>query len=596
MAVTFSCPECGKVLKSSNPLTPGKKVKCPSCAAIFTPAANKPAAPAVKKPPVADDETIELPKSRPTAPPAKKPAPMEDDFPGFDDDDAPPPRPKAGAKKPLPPVDEDDDFDLEDAPPPKKGIQAKKPAPMLDDEDEDLPPAKPSAVSAKKPLPPPNDFGLDDDDEDMPPPPKGKKGPPVMAKKGKARDDDDDDLDDDDDRPAKKGKGAKAKKKSNALVMIIVLLVVVGGLGAVAAFVWPGFLNAPSPNLGPIVRPTAPPGPGPGPGPVVDEYQEDPLAYVPAEAVAVIGVDAKALRGSKVLAGPYQMFINQFEKETAGAPEVTKLGKELMNSIDKIVIAPLPGPAKGKGPTLSIISFSEPLDIMKVQKLFQAEKVEGKEIYRGMGGTPVFAQPHPKIIVTGEFTPEELEKKLTTIGKAISLESDLKTHVETVQTSLIYLAAGNSKEIKGSLSGIESGMIPGVDPKMISAVQQFKSAALHVNEKAGKLDIHASLILQSEEDAQNLQKGVAGFMALAPGIIDAFSKKDDKGGPPPELFKTIKSVLSTFKSGAENQEAWMSFTVTEADVRVLQATALAYFLGAEGPGPVPMKKLESDGM
>ncbi len=31
----FSCPNCQKVLKSSNPIAPGKKIRCPKCTKIF---------------------------------------------------------------------------------------------------------------------------------------------------------------------------------------------------------------------------------------------------------------------------------------------------------------------------------------------------------------------------------------------------------------------------------------------------------------------------------------------------------------------------------------------------------------------------------
>ena len=34
--VTFACPKCGKVLKSPTPIPAGKKIKCPTCAAIST--------------------------------------------------------------------------------------------------------------------------------------------------------------------------------------------------------------------------------------------------------------------------------------------------------------------------------------------------------------------------------------------------------------------------------------------------------------------------------------------------------------------------------------------------------------------------------
>src|SRR5262245_65987179 len=36
MAVAkVECPQCGKVLKPAKPLTPGKKVRCPNCEAVF---------------------------------------------------------------------------------------------------------------------------------------------------------------------------------------------------------------------------------------------------------------------------------------------------------------------------------------------------------------------------------------------------------------------------------------------------------------------------------------------------------------------------------------------------------------------------------
>jgi hypothetical protein len=49
MSVTYTCPECGTVLRPKAPLPAGKKVKCPKCGAIFAPeAAAAPAAVAAK--------------------------------------------------------------------------------------------------------------------------------------------------------------------------------------------------------------------------------------------------------------------------------------------------------------------------------------------------------------------------------------------------------------------------------------------------------------------------------------------------------------------------------------------------------------------
>jgi len=87
MAVAkVECPECGKVLKPTKPLTPGKKVRCPKCDAVFTvPGAAEDEAPVVK-------EAIR----KAGAPAPKKAAPAKPKT-------APPPEPK------KPSLDEDDD-------------------------------------------------------------------------------------------------------------------------------------------------------------------------------------------------------------------------------------------------------------------------------------------------------------------------------------------------------------------------------------------------------------------------------------------------------------------------------------------------------
>ena len=50
MAVKYTCPDCKSVLRPTNPVAPGKKIKCPECEAIFVPVpATKAEKPAPKK-------------------------------------------------------------------------------------------------------------------------------------------------------------------------------------------------------------------------------------------------------------------------------------------------------------------------------------------------------------------------------------------------------------------------------------------------------------------------------------------------------------------------------------------------------------------
>ena len=70
---TVECPECGKALKTANPIAPGKKVRCPGCKEIFTMPAAKAAsstavrtksAPPPPRPSVDDDDDLPRPKRK----------------------------------------------------------------------------------------------------------------------------------------------------------------------------------------------------------------------------------------------------------------------------------------------------------------------------------------------------------------------------------------------------------------------------------------------------------------------------------------------------------------------------------------------------
>jgi hypothetical protein len=160
MPVVVNCTKCQKKLKIPDELL-GKKVKCPTCSAVFTAEASEG---------VAED--------KPAPKPAAKKPPVEDK-----DDDVP--APKAKRK----PVDEDDEDEGVSSKPSKRKAAA-------DEDDEDEPPKKSSKRKVDD----------DDDDDDAP------------KKKSKRRGDDDDD--DDDDRPSRRGRGNMAPHRG---VMILIL-------------------------------------------------------------------------------------------------------------------------------------------------------------------------------------------------------------------------------------------------------------------------------------------------------------------------------------------------------------------------------------
>jgi predicted Zn finger-like uncharacterized protein len=72
---SYSCPECGAVIKSANPIPAGKKVKCPKCATVFPVAAKEQAAAPAKPKAAAGKVPAAGAKSPKTSAPPKKAAP-----------------------------------------------------------------------------------------------------------------------------------------------------------------------------------------------------------------------------------------------------------------------------------------------------------------------------------------------------------------------------------------------------------------------------------------------------------------------------------------------------------------------------------------
>jgi hypothetical protein len=118
-SVSFTCPNCAKVLRTAKRLAPGKKIKCPGCEEIFAPEFE-------------DDDVKESVETEPPRSKAKRdeqdanqkprrPAPKPDD----EVEDEKPQRKKARA------VDEDDDTDDDDRPRKKKKAKKKSSAMML---------------------------------------------------------------------------------------------------------------------------------------------------------------------------------------------------------------------------------------------------------------------------------------------------------------------------------------------------------------------------------------------------------------------------------------------------------------------------------
>jgi phage FluMu protein Com len=127
---SVTCTHCGAMLKTKDPVAPGKKLKCPKCAKVF-------AVPADEEEPVQEEAAAEEEsEEEEEAPKAKKPTKAADDEEDEGDEEEESPKSKKPAR--------DDDEDNEDDAP-----KSKKPSKDDDDEEDDAPKAKKKPAKAE---------------------------------------------------------------------------------------------------------------------------------------------------------------------------------------------------------------------------------------------------------------------------------------------------------------------------------------------------------------------------------------------------------------------------------------------------------------
>lgn len=212
-AHSVTCPQCSAVLKSTRPIPPGFKLKCPKCQQPF-----------VSPKPEEDDEVVE-PEFEDAAVQngqTRKETALDRDT---NLDDEPPPAAETDDED-LDELDELDEADDDDDPPAKKRARRARDDDDVEDDDLDDDEARPRKRRPAR----------DDDDDD---------DEPRARKDKRSRDEDDEDAD----RPRKKKSKKKKKSKSNVGLFIglaagggllvigavVVIFLLVGGLGSSAS-------------------------------------------------------------------------------------------------------------------------------------------------------------------------------------------------------------------------------------------------------------------------------------------------------------------------------------------------------------------------
>lgn len=523
----FSCPKCGKELKSAAPLPAGKKVKCPACAGVFTIGGGKAAGAA--KPGAAPVRPAGAGKPSGAAP--KKT--MLAKAPLDDDPDGPPPRSK----------------------PTKDAIQAKKaavparPPARRDDEDEDEDDR-------------PRRRRSDEDDEDTP-----------RRAKRHVRHDDEDDYEE---RPRRRKRRADEDDDAESSGGFPWLLVG-GGVLVLAlaftltAFVWPGFMRG-----GGGKGPAGPAGPG-GPAEV------DILAFMPADAENLAGFNLAQARDDPGLAKLSDWTMQQVVKAIEGQGMPSSLVNALKDA-DEILVG-------GKTKELVLAVRSKSIDQTVALKEAGGERIAGKDYHRlarPKGGLLAF--PTDRVLVMGMDYPDmAFEKVLATGGKQVALPAELRQHAQQGRAAVMWTAQVVQGEMKQQLQKLQArdlAMVPGLNPEqMLPALRNLRSVFLVLRKEGKGASIQVQLGCGSDQEASQLSQSASnfwnGFGKLSVQQLPlVFQLQGLKAPPLTNLINDLEKLAIT----NQGPLVTVSVALSEQTIRDMENFDPK---GGGGPGPFP---------
>jgi hypothetical protein len=547
---SFQCPECDATLRSNNGAPPGKRVKCPTCQAIFAmPDRSSPERPAVAESPAAiRDKPASLAPRRRLDEEDREEEPTRSKRNGEDrEDDVP----RSRAKNRVRDVDEE-----EDQTPRGKAKRRVDEDEVIDDEE-----------------PPRRSRPRDDDDdvideeyreEDDAPPRKAKRrvreeeeaDEEERPRRSKRRRDDDEDIideeyreeDDDEERPRRKKrkKKRKAQRGSRAAVLIIVgslLLLLLAGGGTAAYFIWFHGVNWGSGN-------------------------EEPWAFVHPDANVVFSVDVASLANDPAI-GPQ---IEQALRSRGGSANFEQIKKEtglefkelFAQTVVAMTVDPnqganpfagLGGGRRGSGnePSMTLaLKTSRSFSQKKVADSFKnarQKKLNGK-IYYEIDEAPFkFAfMPSNRTLIMTSAPESQLNVILGASNDKPTLSADAVSMIRTMDKHTAWAAVPFTGKVRDVMQEAIKQQ-PGIIKPMADAMSQAKGFGFWANLDANTLMLGFSLFCADANTASQLANQAQGALQQQKadmGALDMFL------GMLPKTKQAIKELTESFQYSAQD--------------------------------------------
>lgn len=281
--------------------------------------------------------------------------------------------------------------------------------------------------------------------------------------------------------------------------------------------------TGPTPQTQPSTKP-AEPAPDPDAGKNPSTGKEDMLAYVPADADAIIGVDAAAFQNDPLLKPWFDRQLVSFGLAITLADSKNLTGLDVKQLFERVLIALKYGPDPAKPPALTLLVQSAfPFDQKQMGKWATTnppKKYKDRWFYDGhkeMAGVKFVYMPNNRIIVLSEMPSATLESILTSNGTKPALPVDVVNLVRPLERNLLWAVlpfSGNTREDlklgKGLMELAGKVLGPDLLPTVQRVLPESRGLTLRLNIDKGQADLAAGVACANDQQAGELLRAVQG--------------------------------------------------------------------------------------
>jgi phage FluMu protein Com len=406
------------------------------------------------------------------------------------------------------------------------------------------------------------------------PAPKGARKPESKEEFAAYDDGEDDYRDEEDDRPRKlKKKKKKSKTNPNWILIgsISGLVVLILALGAIGAWVWPGFLLSAG---------------------------DEPLAYVPANSTAIFRMEVEDLIDKTNSNAQFEQYLKQFPTSDATfnpadcEKETGMTIKELFHQLTIATNESFQTAAGGKPnpKVVVIIKSKHSFNRSKVAKFLKhsdEQKLKGKTVYKTKNGFTFFPTSN-LIVAISNFSEQELEPILASKGKQPAPSGDIKAIADMVAQNPLWAVANLDSNTKQNLQGFLS-FAPGLtEPdknSLRSTINQAKCGGFWIAFENDQAKISAGVMCADSGGATQVKNELEKMWnSYTKGLLGGTLIKGLMSQVPAPFQPMIQQLIDSTAFSVQNNLAQVTTQISIQSLKSLQNLDPSLLMGAGGGG------------